>query len=233
MNTIFLSYHFDDEARKLADQLDNLIASHGLRTKTGAVLGGAGLTPEIQQRINDSDGVICLLTKRPDGRDNTWVMQELQYAATSQPPKKVVAIVEKGLDRPAGMLQGNASLSYDPDNRAQLFLDVSETLGLWRKQYGRDLCILLEPEDDHKDTATTDWSGENVTVQFRCIDSRGQRGDWADASLVQEEGGAVVYLLGVPVDRKVQVKMSGRNHTWESLFVSQSRTVEMMRKGAV
>jgi hypothetical protein len=62
MNTIFLSFLYDEPNKALAALVEGLIDSHALRGVTGDVLAGENLTPEIEKQIEDADALIALLT---------------------------------------------------------------------------------------------------------------------------------------------------------------------------
>ena len=68
MQSIFLSYSFRLEDRNRIrdwlDDIDHLLASHGIRSVRGKYLGGEPVWQEIEKRIQAADGLIALLTRR-------------------------------------------------------------------------------------------------------------------------------------------------------------------------
>jgi hypothetical protein len=54
MQKVFLAFSFNsDSDRRLADDVQSLLRSHGLTTVTGERLGGESLTPAIQAAIGE------------------------------------------------------------------------------------------------------------------------------------------------------------------------------------
>lgn len=53
MKKVFLTYSFREEDRDLVSYVEHLLASHNILAVTGEGVGGAGLTPAVQKRIQD------------------------------------------------------------------------------------------------------------------------------------------------------------------------------------
>ena len=223
MEKVFLSFHFDEEARKIADQLQDLIDSHLLLPVTGERLGGEVLWEAVEKKIAGCDALICLMTEREPGQGNDFVRDERNTAIDKG--LKVLTILQKGQPRPTGKYAGREYVTYDPDDKAQMFLDVSSTIGEWRRQSGRFLSVYIEP-DEAVDLAR---DVDEVQVQYRTVDNRGDESEWTKASVLPELGGATVYLKGVPDNRKLQLEMTGDDQTWKSDYVPQTLPIRLRR----
>jgi hypothetical protein len=99
MRTAFLSCHFGDPDRELVRQVETLLESHGLRVVIGEELGGGSLTPEVMGRIEKSDALVALMTKRsvpPDyGGTHPWVVDEFKHAKSRS--ISAIALVAPGV----------------------------------------------------------------------------------------------------------------------------------------
>src|SRR5438874_6586395 len=87
MKEVFLAFAFTPQDRELANYVEQLLAGHDVRTSNGKNVGGQALTPAIKHIIDNSDGLIALLTRRDKiaGKGNKysthgWVRDELNYA---------------------------------------------------------------------------------------------------------------------------------------------------------
>jgi hypothetical protein len=76
MDKVFVSYHFDDNGKRLAAHVKDLVRYHSIQHLTGARLGGEPLSGEIKDRIEEADGLICLLTEVAVDRNSDWVRDE-------------------------------------------------------------------------------------------------------------------------------------------------------------
>jgi hypothetical protein len=61
---VFLSHSFRPEDRHLVAKIDSLLGAQDVLVATGRRLGGAAITPEILRRIETTDALVALLTRR-------------------------------------------------------------------------------------------------------------------------------------------------------------------------
>ena len=222
MERIFLSYHFDDEGRALADLVERMIFSHGIKPESGRRLAGESLSQEIKKRIARCDGLVCLLTEREAGQTNQWVHDERGYAEGLG--KRVIALVDERVDV-GGMFSDRERLQYDRKNPLPALIRLSETIGDWRSQGGRIVPLQLEP-DDAAEVARS--GGEFVKIKYRFW-ARDDATEWREARAVPTPGGVLIYLKGVLDDVRIEICMEDQNTKWRSKVQSQMLRAPMQQ----
>ena len=226
MNKIFLSYSYRDENEQLADDIDRLIRSHGLLPVTGKVLGGAGLTPQVQRLIANSDALVAVLTRdtkipRKDAwRAPPWV--ETEYVAARARGQRAIALVEDGV-KVDGLYAENERIPFKRKELCPALVRLSENIGLWRADAGRSLMIRLLPEDAAK-MATNKTS----TCRFRLVPPIGPAGNWEVGSVRVQPGGVFLAIQNVKLDVAIDVEIEeGGNPKWRSFEYPQWVHVEL------
>ncbi|MFZ2471075.1 MAG: hypothetical protein WAW52_03940 [Methanothrix sp.] len=227
MKRIFLAFAFRDEDRELAADIEQLLKSHNIQAAIGERLGGLQITPAVQARIDQSDGLIGLLTRRTAiGTDrwatHEWVKDEISYARAKG--KRVIALIEECVDV-EGMYSTNEYIQFNRKNILKAFLDLSETVGNWKLDAGRVLKIRILP-----DTLANKLSRGDYRCRYRFL-IQGRFSEWKDITLVPEIGGTFVYLDGVQEDYLIQLSiMNGHSGEWLSPASSQWMHVELKKE---
>lgn len=223
---VFLAFSFRIEDKELVGHVERLLASHDIRIATGERLGGEALTPSIKARINDVDGLVAVLTRRDQLVSGTWtthqwVQDELAHARSLG--KKAIALVEEGV-AVAGMYQPNEHLVLRSGAWLDAFLDLSETLAVWRAGIGRTVKVQILPQAlAHK----LGVDHENTRCRHR-LGWQGKFTDWQEVPSVPEVGGTFVYVPGVKDEHLIQLEVSGvGDKSWRSLAASQWMQVEL------
>jgi hypothetical protein len=229
MREIFLSFSFRDEDRPLVAQIERILASHELFPVTGRRLGGAGLTPAIMRRIEDSDGLVSLLTYREPqpGRPpySQWVWDELQHAR--QQSKRSIALVEEGVEV-GGAFASHEHIPFARTRWTEAIVALSETLGLWRREAGRRLKIQIFPESLAQQVAL-DVGQMSCSYRFFRDD---QYTEWQEAERVARVAGTFIYITGVRDDYLIQLKIEYRGRLWRSFAMSSEHLpVELQEIG--
>lgn len=230
MQKLFLSYSFRDEDRSLVSQVERLLASHHLLVVTGQKLGGEMLTPAVMERIESCDGLVSLLTRREQKASGTWtthdwVRDELNHARGKN--MRAIAMVEDGVDV-GGAYGEHERIHFSRESLEEAFLALSETIGVWKAEAGRQLKIQILPEILAEQAAMT--LGE-MSCQYR-FGSAGNFTEWKQALQVPEEGGTFIYITGVKDDQMIQLRISHAGTQWQSRFISaQSLPVELKQSG--
>jgi hypothetical protein len=205
MRRVFVSHSFAESDRALVGQIDTLLRSHGLVPTTGRSLGGGALTPEIKKRIDETDGLIALFTRR-DAPDPTashpWVHSEFGYVRLGA--KRAVGVYETGVViSPSD--QGNEHVDYDPNAPLQAFLRLSELIGEWKRQAGRSFKVQVLPEAMAKQLGAM---VDNLTCEYRVLLDNSDT-PWTRARVIREVAGLFVHVR-VPDDAQmVQVRTTG------------------------
>ena len=230
MKKIFLAFAFRDNDQALANQVEQLLGSHDVRVITGERLGGEALTPSVQARIDQSDGLIALLTRRDKiGKakftTHQWVQDELAYARNKN--KRAIALVENGVNI-GGMYAPHEYIPYDPLKPLPAFLVLAETIGQWKRDIGRTIKVRILPPP----LARKVGQGlETIKCRYR-FQIEGKFTDWKDSNPVPEPGGTFIYLEGVRDDHTIQIEVDEQKAKWQSIASPQWVQIQLSRKGA-
>ncbi len=217
--TIFLAFSYQSDFDKiLANDVQALITSHGLKTKTGEVLGGEEIPKAVRDTIEKCDGLVALLTRRQELANGNWtthdwVRDEINFAREQK--KKALAIIESGVAI-NGMYKYHEWVAFERDQEAYLLLSLSERLKLWRDAWGKACEIRLQP-DDIAGHALRDAA----TVWFRTYSVDDGYSEWTRIQAVGRPGGVFVYLKGVADGADIQFKIKDGDLVYLSKTESQ------------
>lgn len=208
MERLFLSYHYDEAGKRLANLVQDLVASHGLLVVTGERLGGGPLSRGIQQKIDACDGLICLLTERELDMNRDWVRDERAFAEGRG--KRILSLVQNG-SSDGGMYDADEQVRYEPDDPLPAFLKLSGVIGDWRRESGRFVRAVLQPNE-----IGSHLHEPHARLQYRCW-KRDESSDWRDA-IAQKTGHreTVAFLKDVPETAQIEVRLSHNGKVWES-----------------
>jgi hypothetical protein len=217
---VFLAFAFRDSDRALVNYIDRLVTSHLIQTTTGEGLGGEALTPTVQRRIDDSDAVIGLLTRRDPMQNgmfttHQWVLDELGYARGNR--KRAIAIIESGVDF-GGMYQPNEYIPLDRNDPLPALLLLSQVLGEWRAETGRLVKVQILPQVLARKLGANE---DGIRCSHR-LWSRGRNRSWVQVKPIPEGGGTFIWIEGVRDDDLIQIKVEGDGRkVWRSVASSQ------------
>ncbi|MCC6390380.1 MAG: toll/interleukin-1 receptor domain-containing protein [Bryobacterales bacterium] len=219
MKSIFVSYSFRDQDRELVTEVEQLLASHGIRAVTGRRLGGQALPAEIERRIQASDGLIALMTRRDQLGDGSWITHPwVQDEATMGRTKgrPVIALVEDGV-KPPGQNANFEWLPLDRADRVPALLALSETIGLWKRESGRVVKVQILPDELARDLGQ---SNGVLKCRYRLFE-QDQASEWVEVTPIPEPGGTFVYVNRVRDDHSIQLAVQGGVKQWISPARSQ------------
>ena len=230
---VFLSFSFRPEDKELVEQLQTLLRSHGIRPVTGRVLDGESVTAGVLKRVESSDAVVSLMTRRdPLGapgqnrwRTHPWVRDEINHARGRN--MRTIALVEDGVE-PEGAYLDNERIPLSREKPLPAFLALSERLASWKRGFGRKLMARILPPN----------LGHDVIVDnsYHCryrFWTEGSPSDWCEGSLIPAQGGTLLYVRGVQDDDaliEVRVERHGEI-AWRSVATSQHVTIELAGNG--
>jgi len=229
MKKIFLSFSFRDQDRILNNQIEQLVASHNIKTVTGERAGGEPLRDRIFEQIGGCHGLVALMTRRDQLADtgegvfwttSEWVKNELNHGRANH--LKTIALVENGV-KVEGAFTDHERIHFGRENLEAALLALSNTLGQWKREAGRTVKVLITSQ-------TLMQNRRFLTSQMR-VESRyfidGEPTAWQPIELFREAGSAVVYLSGVQDNYLIQLGVRDGPNEWESDFVQQSITVKL------
>jgi len=229
MKTAFLAFAFRDSDRELANQIEQLLASHDVRVITGERLGGEALTPAVKERIDQSDGLIALLTRRDQiatGGYTThqWVQDELGYARGND--KRAIALIESGVNV-GGAYAPNEYIAFDSTDPLASFLALSDTVGQWKREIGRTIKVRILPP---KLAVKLGQGMETIKCRYRFYVG-GSSTDWKESTPVPEPGGTFVFLEGVHDHHTIQLEIiEDERPTWLSIASPQWVQIQLSRR---
>lgn len=221
---IFLAFAFRDEDKQLATIVERLLACQAIQLTTGERLGGNVLGPAVKQRIENSDALIALLTRRDQlaaggWTTHQWVEDELNHARARNIP--AIALVEDNVS-PGGMYQPNEFIPLDRAAPTEALLFLAETVAGWKKERGRSIKVHLTPNDLG---LRLGLSG----LPCRCRFLRdGKTTVWQEAIPFTEAGGTTyVWVNGIQDDHLVEVHADEGGKHWQSHVTPQNMQVEL------
>jgi hypothetical protein len=219
---VFLAFSFRDEDKILVTNLQRLIESHRVEVITGERLGGEQLTPGVQQRIEECDALVALLTyqKKPDGTYTTsnWVREELVYARAKN--KKAIALVEENVDL-GGMFASHEIIPFarESESLTESILRLSETIAEWMREVGRHVKVQILPQEIAKQLAHEDGG---VRCSYRLWLKNKTWGSWFNVTpLAEDDGRTFVWVNNVQDDHLVQIRVELSNEIWSSPATTQ------------
>lgn len=230
MKTVFLAYAFRDQDRDLVSSVEQLLESHDVRPTTGKHLGGGPLDEVVMGRIDKADGLVALLTRCHELSNggwttSDWVKDELDYARNQK--KRAVALVEAEVLL-SGRYGNREKIPLDRQNLSQAILDLSATIGLWKREAGRTLTVAILPDE----LACLAGGGSGIHKCYYRFFARGRFTKWKQVTLFPEPGGTFVQLEGVCDDHMIQLKIEEKRRiTWLSACNPQRLHIRLKRQG--
>ncbi|MEM9545550.1 MAG: hypothetical protein AAGA77_06230 [Bacteroidota bacterium] len=228
LNKIFISYHFDDQARQLANKVQRLVISHNLIAVTGERLGGEQLSKGVQNRISECQAIIIILTKREAGKTNDWVKDERAFAKGKN--LEVITLIEKGLDD-KGMFTSMERLKIDFSTNDYKLLELSEEIGIWKGKLGSLKKLLIRPKDISEKISN---SIATHPIRYRIWKSEDYNSrvepTWEPITPRPEEGGATLLIPRVRESDLIEVEATVNAGIWGSPAANHNVIVELKKK---
>ena len=223
MKSIFVSYHYDENGKKIGNLVRDLVLSHDLEVADGKRLAGGVLTDQIKNKIAKCDGLIIILTKRNDGSDNhAWVLDEITHSRAIG--KKVQVLTEEGIQL-AGMNSDLYGKRFANDTIADAIVEVSWTLGEWKREAGNLLEIVINP-DEASTFINENMNDSNFSMQYKCWNGP-DSSDWKKVDPIPEAGNPKLYLNGVQKEEKIQIQAACNGIVWRSRVEVQNLKIEL------
>ena len=228
LENIFISYHFDPEAREIAEKVKRLIVSHDIKPVTGERLGGENLAQAVTEKIDECQAIVIILTEREQGRTNNWVRAERSYAEGKG--LRIITLIETGVDD-SGMFSARERLQININDNDLKILELSETISFWRNSLGNVKKLLLRPKDVSENISN---SIGNNTIKYRIWKSKHYRQNiepnWSNIIPTPEEGGATIYIPGIRNKDLIEIEALVENTKWRSPAANHNVIVELKKK---
>ena len=221
MEKLFLSYTYrphpshEADLEKLRRCTIRAIEAMGLHIVDGVDVGGRPLDEALRRRIEDSDGLIALVTPQADDAGNVidpaFVLSEFQYA---EGQKKPTMRVIHHLLASRGLGAGNEYTPYTPGGEVDVILKLMNTISQWKRDYGRVARVRLEPDD----LATKYDETKGDRCEFQVISPTGDYRDFERARLRLEPGAAYALLPKLREGEHVRLRLRQGGTTWQSRY---------------
>ena len=234
MKQVFFAHSFRDAEREIIKgELEALLESHDIKMIVGENLGGNVITQAVKDRILECDGLIALFTrvkKKEPPTKNDWTKDEYRIAIDAK--KRTVALFEKGV-KVGGIgaieLSNREHIPYDPANRLPALLKLSSGIGEWKRDAGRTIRILLQPDD-----VAAELRKANGTLSLTCryiLEENGKnRVSTFPCRVHKSEGGSVyMFLPGVMDNCCVELEVSSNGRVWKSPTTSMLTPVILQK----
>jgi len=213
---IFVGFGYNDRDQWIPDLVFPLIKAFGSEVVTGEEMQGQELDDGVRQRIETSDAMIALLTRRGEPsaegvyETHRWVVEELALAIAGG--LRVVEVREEGVSDQGGIAGNRQRIRYSEAERDKLLVELATTVGNWVRTVDVTL-RLLPPEVVEEFRPLLGAPG------FRCTYTvlEGNRESAPKDTLVRPiKGGLFVYAAGLSPQSLVRITIEGNGRRWTS-----------------
>ena len=221
LEKIFISYHFDPKAIELATYIGDLVRGFDIKTEVGENVAGGTLTDVIKKKIESSDAMIFLLTKRGPNQNNDWVMAEVSHAQSVG--VRTIGILEDGLGWPAPLV-GQEYIPFQSIDSGKFWIKLSSSINIWKREMGRSIQAALLPQE-----FTEQFRDQlhALTASYQMIDNRFRKTEWIPCRIGETLGGIGVFLEGVQEHKKIKLKINNNQRIWQSPPISQELQIKL------
>lgn len=221
LEKVFLSYTYrphPDHAQALnvlESAARRLIECMGSRVIDGVDLGGQGLTPALEKRIQGTDALVALITPQADQNGAVvrpgFVESEFNFARASL---RTIAILHSAF-APAGLGAQDEYIPHTEGEELETILKLAATLRIWHQDMGESLTVRVEPSDVAR--RFDQDLGHNCEYRTR---TGPEETRWIRTSIWPEAGGAFVFIPNVREDSLVRVRVNIDGERWQSVYAS-------------
>jgi hypothetical protein len=221
METLFLSYtyhpHPDHEGdlERLRKTACRAIEAMGLRIIDGVDVGGRPLDAVLQERIEESDCLVALMTPQADAAgavvEPRFVFDEFQYARGQKKPTMKVLhslLLNRGLGA------SGEYTSYQPGNELIVVVKLMNTIALWIREHGRRARVRLEPDA----VAARYDENEGDRCECQVIGRAGGFGKYGPVPVALDPGAAFAVLPKLRDGDRVRLRVTRRGRVWETRY---------------
>ena len=204
MRRIFVSLHFDPDFREILDAVEAIARGHDIEIAHGVDLDSGGWTDEVVlERIKGAEGFISFITKRPGGRDHSWLASEYTMARGLPTPLRMQIVREEGEQLP-GPMQGRSSIAFNRSRPLAAFSELAHRVSTWARSAGRPTWVRLEADELPELLAVH----VDAVCRYRFLRmATGEESGWRDASVHKIDGEVRVRLMWPDDDDLVMLRI--------------------------
>ena len=211
---VFVGFGYNERDQWIPDLVFPLVRAFGCEVVTGEDMQGQPLSPEVQRRVQSSDGMIAFRTRRegPDTNgvytSHRWVDNELTLAIGNA--ARVVEVREEGVDSQGGLAGDRQWILYKEAERDKLLVELAKTVGGWV----RVSRLQLLPE-----SFVNEIRPLLGTPGFRCsytVLDGSRESESRETPVRPIKGGLFIWADGLAPESLIQVTIEGNGKRWVS-----------------
>lgn len=208
MQSVFLSYSFQDEKHPLVTVVRRIIEAVGARVIDGRVLGTPSVTSAVRDKIRRADAVVCIFT--PNAQATGWVNSEYWQAFGAD--KRALMLIDPTVAQHlANPYQGLVTIQVDLADPLPALGDFAAYMGYWRQEMGRPVRAVLLPE------STTEQA--NGQCEYRLRDGTALPTPWTRTDIQKGIGGMEARIPAVPDGHEIQFRVEANHRVHTSMFM--------------
>ena len=211
---VFVGYGYNERDQWIPDLVFPLVRAFGCEVLTGEDMQGLQLSPEVQRRIENADGLIAFRTRRegPDAQgvytSHRWVDNELTLAIGNN--ARVVEVREAGVDPQDGLAGDRQRIEYKEAERDKLLVELAKTVGSWV----RVSRLQLLPQSFVSEIRPL-LGAPGFRCSYTVLD--GSRESAPRETAVRPiKGGLFIWADGLSSESLIQVTIEGNGKRWTS-----------------
>jgi hypothetical protein len=211
---VFVGYGYSERDRWIPELVFPLVRAFGCEVVTGEDMQGQPLSPEVQRRVESSDGMIAFRTRR-EGPDNQgvysshrWVDNELTLAIGNG--ARVVEIREDGVDPQGGLAGDRQRIEYKESEREKLLVELAKTVGGWV----RVSMLQLLPQPFVEEIRPL-LGSPGFRCSYTLLDG-GRESAARETPVRPIKGGLFIWADGISPESLIQVTIEGNGKRWTS-----------------
>lgn len=220
MERVFISYKFRQRDRGFSDQVKRLVESHGLTPVDGKYLDGGPVAAGVNGRLEGSDALIALFVS-PHDVDFSWLVYEMTTALNNNIP--CIGVYEVGFPVPAPFAHLHR-WNLDSNLPLDCFLDLSTTLGNWKRDAGQRVTVRLLPDNIAKHLTP----GGRYRARYRTVGGTAGS-NWQDFTCA-EEGTRYIFKPALKDGHSLEVEAEINGITFSSPRAPQHIPIELEPK---
>jgi hypothetical protein len=227
---VFVGFGYNIERdRWIPDLVFPLVRAFGCEVVTGEEMQGQVLDEGVRARVEGSDGLIAMLTRRgqpsAEGAWEThrWVVEELTLAIARG--LRVVEVREDGVSDQGGIAGGRQRIPYRANERDKLLVELAKTVGNWVSTV--DVRLRLLPADV-VDEIRRAVNAPGFRITYTVLEGNRESAP-QDAKVRPIKGGVFVDAAGLSPNSLIRVTVEGNGMRWMSDYDAPDSVINLAR----